>query len=127
VKTAASSGYLLRITELYAVLWFWSQWGDSADVAKWVTSAVRDDGSAPTVLCAMVQESSSQTLGDYHVQDNSRIDRKTLEQFSPWSEWQALDHRLSNKPEHTAAEQRAFRLLKKAIAEDSARELSNSS
>jgi hypothetical protein len=74
----------------------------------------------------MVQESSSQTLGDYHVEDNSRIDRKTLEQFSPWSEWQALHHRLSDKPEHTAAEQRAIRLLKKAIAEDPARELSNS-
>jgi tetratricopeptide (TPR) repeat protein len=99
--------------EPYPVLWFWSQWSDSTDLKNWTSNALRDDASAIVILCAMVSESSSQTLGSYHVEDDSVIDRATLEQFGEWKDWQRLEARIKLTAELTDKEKRAIRLLRR--------------
>jgi hypothetical protein len=65
----------------------------------------------------MVSESSSQSLGSYHVQDNSTIERATLERFCEWNEWQRVAARIKITPELTDQEKRAIRLINTAINE----------
>jgi hypothetical protein len=80
---------------------------------NWTSNALRDDASAIVILCAMVSESSSQTPGSYHVEDDSVIDRATLEQFGEWKDWQRLEARIKLTAELTDKEKRAIRLLRR--------------
>jgi predicted KAP-like P-loop ATPase len=116
-REAANSGELLNIEELNAILWFWHRWGDATELKAWGKHVLQDERSAVRLLCALVSESSSQSLGSYHVEDNSWMDLERLLDFCSLEEWREFDRRLESKADFTEKELRAIRLFKKAIAQ----------
>ena len=115
-EPAANSGELLKIEELYAVLWFWREWGDASELKVWGKHLLQDERSALRLLCGLVSESSSQSLGSYHVEDNSWMDLERLLDFCSLEEWREFDERLESKADFNDKELRAIRLFRKAIA-----------
>jgi hypothetical protein len=115
VEEAASTGRLLEIRELYAVLFCWQKWSGAEKSKKWASHLLNDSRAAVRLLCALVTESSSQTVGSYHVSDSSWMDWKILRDFCSLAEWQNLDKHLAVNADFDDEEKRSIRLFKQAM------------
>lgn len=72
-----------RISRLY---WSWINFSE-ADALAWARQQLKSPLSAIALLAAFVGESSSQTIGSYHVRKQKNLNLKSLEEIAPLSNW----------------------------------------
>jgi len=81
VRTLTSEIGFMDHPELPRLLSVWRQWGDSADVRTWCDHTTASDDGLLTLLPKFLQHTSSQTVGDWAVRLQPRLNPTWLESY----------------------------------------------
>ena len=81
VQTLSANAEFLDHPELSRLLFIWRHWGDGEDVREWCDRVTASDDGLLVLLPKFLQHTTSQTVGDWAVRRQPRLNPNWLENY----------------------------------------------
>ena len=114
IRLAAISGLLENHKKMLYILYTWRKWTSPQEPSAWISKLVESDSGVVKFLTALLQRSTSQSMGDYVPKEHRSIRIENIENFIP-STLIAEKIQSINTEKLTEEEQKAIRAFQKAL------------